>query len=113
MAMSLFLKDFHVIVSAVYSLLGNVSSARHDLDVAREHTATVFQRFDKSHQGYITIQDFVSFCLNVRLESRSFGRSNVTLVVLPGSEHAPIDRCPANHRVMIIYSHSTFHSVVR
>jgi Ca2+-binding EF-hand superfamily protein len=56
--------DFHVIVCAVYSLLGNVSSPRYDLETIREHTATVFQRFDKLHQGFITIQDFMSFCLN-------------------------------------------------
>lgn len=56
--------DFHVIVCAVYSLLGNVSTPRYDLETTREHTATVFQRFDKAHQGYITIQDFLSFCLS-------------------------------------------------
>ncbi len=60
-----FLQDFHLIICAVYSLLGNVSSPRYDLETTREHTATVFQRFDKLHQGYITIQDFMSFCLNV------------------------------------------------
>ena len=59
-------QDFHVIVCAVYSLLGNVSTPRYDLETTREHTANVFQRFDKSHQGYLTIQDFISCCLSVR-----------------------------------------------
>ncbi|UJR38235.1 hypothetical protein I4U23_030908 [Adineta vaga] len=57
-------EDFFAIICAVYSLLGNVSSPRYDLDIIREHTAFVFQRFDKLHQGYITMQDFMSFCLN-------------------------------------------------
>ncbi|CAM4810413.1 unnamed protein product [Rotaria magnacalcarata] len=56
--------DFHVIVCAVYALLGNVASPCCDLETIREHTTTVFQRFDKSHQGYITMEDFMSFCLN-------------------------------------------------
>ncbi|CAF0826663.1 unnamed protein product [Rotaria sordida] len=56
--------DFHVIVCAVYSLLGNVSNPCCDLETIREHTATVFQRFDKLHHGYITMEDFMSFCLN-------------------------------------------------
>ncbi|CAF1605287.1 unnamed protein product, partial [Adineta ricciae] len=57
-------EDFYVTIRAVYSLLGNVSSPRYDLDTIREHTAFVFQRFDKLHHGYITIQDFMSFCLS-------------------------------------------------
>lgn len=61
-----FSKDFHVIICAVYSLLGNVSSPRYDIETTREHTAHVFQKFDKSQQGYVTIQDFMSFCLSVR-----------------------------------------------
>ncbi len=54
----------------MYSLLGNVSSPRYDLETIREHTAIVFQRFDKLHQGYITIQDFMSFCLNVKKKNK-------------------------------------------
>ena len=62
---SILFQDFHLIVCAVYSLLGNVATPRFDLETTREHTAIVFQRFDKLHQGYITIQDFMSFCLSV------------------------------------------------
>lgn len=56
--------DFHMIVCAVYSLLGNVSTPRFDHETTREHTANVFQRFDKSRQGYLTMQDFISCCLS-------------------------------------------------
>ncbi|CAF1101814.1 unnamed protein product [Adineta steineri] len=54
--------DFHVIICAVYSLLGNVSNRNYDHETIREHTAIVFQKFDKSQRGYITVQDFISFC---------------------------------------------------
>ena len=55
-----------MIICAVYSLLGNVSNQHYDHETVREHTTIVFQKFDKLHRGYITIQDFISFCLKVR-----------------------------------------------
>ncbi|UJR08105.1 hypothetical protein I4U23_012382 [Adineta vaga] len=55
--------DFHVILCAVYSLLGNVSNRHYDHETIREHTTNVFQKFDKSHRGFLTVQDFVSCCL--------------------------------------------------
>jgi hypothetical protein len=54
-----------VIICAVYSLLGNVSNQRYDHETVRKHTAIVFQKFDKSHRGYVNVQDFISFCLKV------------------------------------------------
>ncbi|CAM2698656.1 unnamed protein product [Rotaria socialis] len=54
--------DFHVIVCAVYSLLDNISNHYNDYITIQEHTATVFQKFDKLHQGYITIEDFIKIC---------------------------------------------------
>ncbi len=66
----------------MYSLLGNVSSPRYDLETTREHTAIVFQRFDKLHQGYITIQDFMSFCLNVKKTKEIKRRTIVYLFFL-------------------------------
>ena len=54
-----------MIVCAVYSLFGSVSTPCFDPEVIRKHTDTIFQRFDKLHQGYITVEDFMSFCLNV------------------------------------------------
>jgi len=84
----------------VYSLLGNVSSPRYDLETIQEHTAIVFQRFDKLHQGYITIQDFMSFCLNV---NANISKSKVFKCFESlGSNYSSINRCPTNNRVMII-----------
>ncbi len=54
-----------MIICAVYSLLGNVSNQRYDHETVRKHTAIVFQKFDKSHRGYVNVQDFISFCLKV------------------------------------------------
>jgi len=56
----------YVIISAVYALLGNVSNQHDNHETLREHATIVFQKFDKLHQGYITIEDFLSFCLKVR-----------------------------------------------
>jgi Ca2+-binding EF-hand superfamily protein len=56
----------YVIISAVYALLGNVSNQHYNHETLREHATIVFQKFDKLNQGYITIEDFLSFCLKVR-----------------------------------------------
>ncbi|CAF1224705.1 unnamed protein product [Adineta ricciae] len=55
--------DFYLILCAIYSLLGNVANRHYDHETIREHTMNVFQKFDKLHRGYLTVQDFVSYCL--------------------------------------------------
>lgn len=96
-------QDFYVIVCAVYSLLGNVSSPRYDLETIRAHTTTVFQRFDKLHQGFITIQDFMSFCLSVKTTRYfSHAHTHMRVCLCLGSQYTSIDRWSANNRVMTI-----------
>ena len=55
-----------MIIYAVYSLLGNDSSSPLDPEIVSEHANVIFERFDRLHQGYITIQDFVGFCSKVK-----------------------------------------------
>ena len=61
----IFKKDFHIIICAIYSLLGNRSNQMNDLETLQQHANAVFQKFDKFNQGYITIENFMSFCLQV------------------------------------------------
>ena len=62
----LFWKDFYIIISGVYALLGNVSNRQYNSETIREHTIMIFEKFDKLHHGYITIEDFISLCLKVK-----------------------------------------------
>ncbi|CAF3739814.1 unnamed protein product [Rotaria magnacalcarata] len=71
--------DFHVIVCAVYSLLGNVTNHCNDYMTIQEHTATVFQKFDKLHQGYITIEDFIKLCMQDPMIVQSIDALRVTI----------------------------------
>ncbi|CAM4741216.1 unnamed protein product [Rotaria magnacalcarata] len=71
--------DFHVIVCAVYSLLGNVTNHCNDYMTIQEHTATVFQKFDKLHQGYITIEDFIKLCMQDSMIVQSIDALRVTI----------------------------------
>lgn len=54
-----------MIVCAVYALLGNSFCHYNDHTIVQEHTNNVFQKFDRLHQGYITMDDFVKLCLQV------------------------------------------------
>lgn len=55
-----------MIVSAVYALLGHSSNCHIDSEITEEHTSIVFQKFDKLHRGYVTLQDFIKLCLEVK-----------------------------------------------
>ncbi|CAF2719087.1 unnamed protein product [Rotaria sp. Silwood2] len=71
--------DLHVIVCAVHSLLGNASNRHHDYTITQEHTTIVFQKFDQKNQGYITIEDFVSICLQDPMIVQSIEALRVTV----------------------------------
>ena len=45
--------------------MGNRSNQMNDLETLQQHANAVFQKFDKFNQGYITIENFMSFCLQV------------------------------------------------
>jgi Ca2+-binding EF-hand superfamily protein len=57
-----------VVISAVYALFGNVSNRQLNSDILREYTMNIFEKFDKFQHGYLTMEDFLAFCLKVRIE---------------------------------------------
>ncbi|CAF1556287.1 unnamed protein product [Rotaria sp. Silwood1] len=71
--------DFHVIICAVHSLLGNASNRHNNYIITQEHTTKVFQKFDQKNQGYITIDDFISICLQDPMIVQSIEALRVTV----------------------------------
>ena len=43
--------DFYLIISSVYSLLGNVSNRHYNQQTLQEHTIIAFKKFDKLNQA--------------------------------------------------------------
>ena len=55
-----------MIISAVYALLGNVANRQCSSNSLREYAKDVFGRFDEFNRGYLTLEDFIAFCLKVK-----------------------------------------------
>lgn len=87
------IQDLNASVSAVYALLGNVSNRATTPETLSERTASVFQKFDQSQRGYLTVDDFLSSCLKVNSPANlllssalrriqwSFNRSDFSAIV--------------------------------
>lgn len=62
-----FLKSFEVILRSLYELLGPNVAIHEPVtdDTIQKHSAILFEKLDIDHSDYITMDDFVKFCLRV------------------------------------------------
>lgn len=65
-------KDFQSVVYSVYALLGTDSSQLSGCRSVEEHAKTIFEKFNRSQEGFIIVEDFVNFCLKVWTKDKSF-----------------------------------------
>jgi len=72
-------EDFDVIISAVYALLGNVANRQCSSNSLREYAKDVFGKFDEFNRGYLTLEDFIAFCLKVK--EKNYQKKNIYLFI--------------------------------
>lgn len=56
--------DLYQIVSSVYELMGSYSQSAFDSGVVHRRVETLFQKMDRNKNGQITLDEFLSLCLN-------------------------------------------------